>query len=91
MIPFYANIDISESGGSVYYRYSTDRNDQVAARVERLINDLCPIENFRLRDFLVVTWDRVGYYERKKDHVSHWYYLCVAIATGASNFVISLC
>lgn len=70
VVPFYANVDTYRVG-RVYHRFSSNRNDPVVARAEKIIRNKCPIEQFRLDNFLLVTWDLVGYYRRHSAPVSH--------------------
>ena len=71
MLPFYANIDTSGSGGGdIYYRLTS--SNFFLQKIDKKIHELCGFDsNFISRTAIVATWDRVGYYNRKNDHVSY--------------------
>ena len=77
VLPFYANIDISESlatsqAGTIYSRLSSDKNDPAMKKADNLIKELCEYEKgYESETILVATWIKVGRYQRNSTLVSH--------------------
>ena len=64
----YSDVD-ARGAGAVWHR--TTRDPTLLARAQRKLEMGFPDSGFRPEELVVVTWDRVGYYEAKGDLVSN--------------------
>ena len=65
--PYWADVDISGTG-QIFYRQSTDPS--LLARATSEMQAAFPAsENVTIQSLVIVTWDKVGYYNSNTDKV----------------------
>ena len=65
--PFYSDVD-TRIQGSIYYRES-QQPELIGAVIQILEENFNSADGFKPTSLLIVTWDSVGYYDRKSDKV----------------------
>ena len=69
LAPFWADVDTTDMAGNVWYRRST--NTDLLSKASDQIRRAFPLveSDFTAEDLIIVTWDKVGYYNKKSDKV----------------------
>ena len=68
MAPYWANVDLTGIG-EVFYRQTT--NPDLLARATNEIRAAFPVYHYiTMKNLVIATWYRVGYYRRNVDKVS---------------------
>ncbi|XP_021945973.1 nidogen isoform X2 [Folsomia candida] len=84
--PFYSDVDTRISG-TVYYRET--QADELLERARTMFSDhFSSAVNFQPSSLLIVTWDDVGYFDRKSDK-SNTYQLVIG-SDGGDSYVVFL-
>lgn len=65
--PFWADVDISNGGGRMYY-YATN-DSSLRNRVSMEIRNSMLVPQFMPTELIIVTWIRVGYFDKRNDKV----------------------
>ena len=68
--PFWADVDIRNNGGEVWYHQTrTEANLRKATSEIRAAYPYLVSDDVEITNLFIVTWKEVGYYNQKKDKV----------------------